>query len=43
MEQALQLCDQDRALYYDYAQCLQSLGDHASAEKAMKAFRAGGK
>jgi tetratricopeptide (TPR) repeat protein len=43
MEQAIHLCDQDRALYYDYAQCLQSLGDHASAEKAMKAFRAGGK
>jgi Flp pilus assembly protein TadD len=42
MEQALHLSNQDPSLYYDYAQCLQGLGDHASAEKAMKAFRAGG-
>ncbi|MFM7622921.1 MAG: tetratricopeptide repeat protein, partial [Alphaproteobacteria bacterium] len=28
MEQALHLSDQDPSLYYDYAQCLQGLGDH---------------
>lgn len=43
MEQALHLSHQDASLYYDYAQCLQTLGDHVSAERAMKAFRSGGK